>query len=72
MRRYINDFKSFKLKESRDDEYINYLLDKINKKGIDSLSDAEKNRLNQIKNIFIQSLTICLMQIECFLVKLKI
>jgi hypothetical protein len=25
IRRYINDFKSFGLKESRDDEYINYL-----------------------------------------------
>ena len=29
-----------------DDKYINYLLDKINKKGIDSLSDSEKNRLD--------------------------
>jgi len=67
MRRYINDFKSFKLKESRDDEYINYLLDKINKKGIDSLSDAEKNRLNQLSSGNIEDRTLRVIDGEIYI-----
>ena len=67
MRRYINDFKSFKLNESLDDEYINHLLDKINKKGIDSLSDAEKNRLNQLSSGIIEDRTLRIIDGEIYI-----
>ena len=68
MRRYIDDFKSFNLKESVDnDEYINYLLDKINKKGINSLSDSEKNRLNQLSSGNIEDRTLRVIDGEIYI-----
>ena len=68
MRRYIDDFKSFNLKESVDnDEYINYLLDKINKKGINSLSDSEKNRLNQLSSGNIEDKTLRVIDGEIYI-----
>ena len=67
MRIYINDFKSFNLKESVDDEYINYLLDKINKKGINSLSDSEKNRLNQLSSGNIEDRTLRVIDGEIYI-----
>ena len=42
--------KKYKIFESFEDDYVDSLLDKISKKGIDSLSDSEKNRLNKIVN----------------------
>lgn len=68
MRRYIDSFKSFNLKESVDDEkYINHLLDKINKKGVNSLSDTEKNRLNQISSGNIEDRTLRVVDGEIYI-----
>jgi hypothetical protein len=67
MRKYIDDFISFNLKESNDNEYINHLLDKINKKGIDSLSDSEKNRLNQLSSDNIEDRTLRVIDGEMYI-----
>jgi hypothetical protein len=50
-----------------DDKYINYLLDKINKKGIDSLSDSEKNRLNKITSDDIEDRTLRIIDGEIYI-----
>jgi len=43
----ILNFKNWKtLNESMDDEYVNYILDKISKSGIDSLTNAELKYLD--------------------------
>jgi hypothetical protein len=49
IRRHIDSFRDFRITENEsDDEYINYLLDKISKKGIDSLSYIEKRKLSDL------------------------
>jgi len=54
--------------ESRDDDnYVNYLLDKINKKGIDSLSDSEKNRLDKITSDNIEDRTLRIINGEIYI-----
>ena len=68
MREHIDNFNNFLLNKSVDnDEYINYLLDKINKKGITSLSDSEKNRLNQLSSGNIEDKTLRVIDGEIYI-----
>ncbi len=47
------------LREDTDDQsYINYILDKINKKGLTSLSSAERNRLDKLSQGEIEDRTL--------------
>ena len=59
IRRHIDSFRDFRITENEsDDEYINYLLDKISKKGIDSLSDIEKRKLSDLSQGNIEDRTL--------------
>ncbi len=59
IRRHIDSFRDFRITENEsDDEYINHLLDKISKKGLDSLSNGEKNRLTNLSQGNIEDRTL--------------
>jgi hypothetical protein len=59
IRRHIDSFRDFRITENEsDDEYINHLLDKISKKGLDSLSNSEKNRLTNLSQGNIEDRTL--------------
>jgi hypothetical protein len=59
IRKHINSFREFRITEDvSDDEYINHLLDKISKKGLDSLSNSEKNRLTNLSQGNIEDRTL--------------
>jgi hypothetical protein len=59
MRKHLNSFREFRITEDvSDDEYINHLLDKISKKGLDSLSNSEKNRLTNLSQGNIEDRTL--------------
>jgi hypothetical protein len=59
IRQHIDSFRDFRITENEsDDEYINYLLDKISKKGIDSLSDIEKRKLSDLSQGNIEDRTL--------------
>ena len=59
IRKHINSFRQFRITEHvSDDEYINHLLDKISKKGFDSLSNSEKNRLTNLSRGNIEDRTL--------------
>lgn len=59
IRKHINSFREFRITEdASDDGYINHLLDKISKKGLDSLSNSEKNRLTNLSQGNIEDRTL--------------
>jgi hypothetical protein len=68
IRRHIDSFRDFiNENKSDDDEYIDYLLDKINKKGIDSLSDGEKNKLSDLSHDNIEDRTVRIIDGEIYI-----
>jgi hypothetical protein len=68
IRRHIDSFRDFRITENKsDDEYINYLLDKISKKGIDSLSDIEKRKLSDLSQGNVEDRTLRIIDGEIYI-----
>jgi len=64
----MKHLKTYKIFESsEEDDYVDSLLDKISKKGIDSLSDSEKNRLNKITSDNIEDRTLRIINGEIYI-----
>jgi hypothetical protein len=68
IRRHIDYFRDFRITENEsDDEYINYLLDKISKKGIDSLSYIEKRKLSDLSQGNVEDRTLRIIDGEIYI-----